>query len=113
PADPIPDYSLEIPRTPGSGRRTSRVMSTMTPRTHRVGYRRYLLRIAAFLMLVVPISVQAAATLQPPFDGEFMLVELDVPGVPPGHGGLTFVPDDPNTIVIGGRTETEDGYLYA
>src|SRR6185369_7942130 len=37
----------------------------------------------------------------------------DVPGVPPGDGGLTFVPDDPNTIVIGGRTETGDGHLYA
>jgi hypothetical protein len=83
-------------------------------KTNGIGRRGRASRIAVWLLLLAPIRVaQAAPTLQPPFDAEYTLVDLAVPGVPPGYGGLTFVPGDPNTIVIAGWTETVGGLVYA
>ena len=78
------------------------------------GARMPALCVIALLGLLVPIRAvaqPALPTLQPPFDG-YTLVNLGVPGVPPGYGGIAFVPGDPNTILIAGRTETVGGLLY-
>ena len=73
------------------------------------------LRIVALLVLLAPMRVvaQTTPTLQPPFDDEYTLVDLSVSELPGGYGGLTFPPDDPDTLVVAGRVETVAGWLYA
>jgi hypothetical protein len=55
-----------------------------------------------------------AQTLEPPFDADYSLVDLGpVPGLPPPNGGLTVVPGDPATLLIGGEANFDTGMLYA
>ncbi|HKQ61636.1 MAG TPA: MopE-related protein [Candidatus Polarisedimenticolaceae bacterium] len=55
-----------------------------------------------------------AQTVAPPFDADYVVVDLGaVPGLPPPYGGLTFTLDDPDTLLIGGAANTDAGVLYA
>src|ERR671925_24202 len=55
----------------------------------------------------------AGATLQAPYCGTYSLLDLgSVPGVPSNYGGLSFLPSDPNFLIIGGQANTANGKLY-
>lgn len=48
------------------------------------------------------------------YDTVYTLLDLgSVPGLPPSYGGLTFILDNPDTLVIGGHANTSSGLLYA
>ncbi len=56
----------------------------------------------------------SAVTIAEPFCDNYSAVDLgSVPGVPVRYGGLTFKADDPNTILIGGVANEEEGELFA
>lgn len=74
-----------------------------------------LLFVAAALLtaFVTVASAEAATTVVPPFDADYTLVDLGpVAGVPTNYGGLTFLPGDPNTIIIGGAANGSAGKIY-
>lgn len=53
-------------------------------------------------------------TLAPSFSSHYSLVDLgSVPQVPPAYGGLTFMPEDPNTLLIGASAATPDAGIYS
>jgi hypothetical protein len=55
-----------------------------------------------------------AATLQPPFDATYSLVDLgSAPNVPTNFGGLFILPGQPNTLYLGGSANNSAGSLYA
>ena len=55
-----------------------------------------------------------AQTIVAPFDQDYVADSLgSVPGVPNNYGGLTFLPDDPDTLIIGGAANQPSGQLYA
>lgn len=60
------------------------------------------------------ISPVAGQVIQPPYDTVYTFTDLgSVPGVPPLYGGLTFILDNPDTLVIGGHANAAAGSLYA
>ena len=61
-----------------------------------------------------PGQVHADVVIQAPFSASYSATSLgSVPGVPSRYGGMTFKFDDPNTILIGGTANEEDGALYS
>src|SRR5262245_36064054 len=89
---------------------------SMTPRRWKglTDAARWLLG-AAMLMGILPAAMALATpVVQPPFDNDYMLVDLGpVPGVPIPYGGVTFVPGDPDTILLAGYSGAEIATLYA
>jgi hypothetical protein len=56
----------------------------------------------------------AVPVVEPPFDDHYALVDLgDIDGLPPPYGVLSFVPGDPDAIVVSGYTGAEIAKLYA
>ena len=52
-------------------------------------------------------------TLQPPFSEHYSLTDIgSVPGLPEPYAGLTFVPGEPDTLLIGGLGNVPGGGLY-
>lgn len=72
------------------------------------------LLVVAVLVVLGPAAIaQAAPTVEPPFDQDYMLINLGpVDGVHLPYGGLAFVPGDPNGIVIVGYTGAETATLF-
>jgi hypothetical protein len=67
----------------------------------------------ALACVVAAGGAALAQTLEAPYDAEYTLLDLGpIAGLPIPNGGLTFMHDDPNTIVIGGGANFEDGMLY-
>lgn len=68
-------------------------------------------------LAALPLGVEVASArqaLEPPFDASYSLVDLGpVPGVPTPYGGITLLPGDPYTLLIGGAANTEPGMIYA
>jgi hypothetical protein len=61
-----------------------------------------------------PGQVHAEIVIQAPYSASYSATSLgSVPGVPSRYGGMTFKFDDPNTILIGGTANEEDGALYS
>src|SRR6185369_11536024 len=70
--------------------------------------------VLAFACVVVASERASAQTIVAPFDDDYTAVPLgSVPGVPTNYGGLTFLPDDPDTLLIGGSANTAAGNLYS
>ncbi len=62
---------------------------------------------------LAPASAQSIGTIQPPFDASYTLAGLGpVPGLPNPYGGLTFLHDNPNVILIGGAANSSSGLIY-
>src|SRR5688572_3365655 len=67
---------------------------------------------ALTLALWAPFAT--AQTIQPPFDEDYSYIDLGaVPELPPPAGGLTFMPGDPDTILIGGAANTLSGEIFS
>ena len=59
-------------------------------------------------------ATSIAPTLTSSFSSHYSLVDLgSVPHVPPAYGGLTFMPEDPNTLLIGASAATPDAGIYS
>lgn len=70
--------------------------------------------VMAAALLLVGAAYLGGQTIQPPYNASYTFTSLgSVPGLPPLYGGLTFLPGDPNTIVIGGNANTASGALYS
>jgi hypothetical protein len=68
--------------------------------------------VLAFFIMTHPASSQIA--IEPPYDTIYTFLDLGpVPGLPTFYGGLTFLLDDPDTLIIGGDANTSNGALYA
>ena len=68
--------------------------------------------IAVSIIITSPAAGQI--TIEPPYDTVYTFLDLgSVPGVPPLYGGLSFILDDPDTLIIGGHANTAAGSLYA
>jgi hypothetical protein len=64
------------------------------------------------LCLLIP-SAALPAVLGPDFAGSYTIFDLGgVPGLPTPFGGLTLLPGDPNTLLIGGSANTASGNLF-
>src|SRR5262245_944095 len=66
-------------------------------------------------LLVAAFATTAGAqVIQPPFDADYSFVDFGaVPSLPPNAGGLTFVPGDPNTLLIGGSANNSAGVIHS
>jgi len=72
---------------------------------------RYPSCLAGLLLAVVPLRGQ---TVAPAFSSNYTVVVLGaVPSLPTPYGGLTFLPADPNTILIGGAANAFAGKIYS
>lgn len=70
--------------------------------------------LAVFALLLAGAGAAVAQTIAPPFDLDYTVDLLGpVPGVPTNYGGLTFLRDDPDTILIGGAANQSSGLLFA
>ena len=72
--------------------------------------------IAGLLVVAILIvtSPAAAQIIEPPYDSFYTFTDLgSVPGLPPSYGGLTFLLNEPDTLLIGGNANTSSGLLYA
>ena len=59
------------------------------------------LRLFAVVGLALAVMPASAQSVQPPYDEDYVVVDLGpAPGVPSYYGGLTFKIDDPNTLLI-------------
>ena len=71
----------------------------------------------AFLALTGIGQAQATTitpTIAPYVSSHYSLVDLgSVPQLPPAYGGLTFMPGDPSTLLIGASAATPDAGIYA
>ena len=85
--------------------------------TNALGSKRFVKRIIVGLLGVaslITISPAAAQTIEPPYDSIYSFTDLgSVPGVPSSYGGLTFLLNNPDTLLIGGDANTSSGLLYA
>lgn len=64
--------------------------------------------------LLLIASNSSGATLTPEFSADYSIVDLGpVPDVPNPFGGLTLLPDDSNTLIIGGNANNSSGVLYS
>lgn len=72
---------------------------------------RWIPLLLAAMLAAAPVSAQV---LRAPFDEFYTVADLGRPeGIPGPLGGLTFLPTDPNTIIIGGAANNASGALYA
>ncbi|MCK5943266.1 MAG: hypothetical protein KAI24_14900 [Planctomycetes bacterium] len=63
------------------------------------------------LLAAVPCAAQ---TIVAPFDVDYSYVDLgSISGVPANLGGLTFLANDPNTLLIGGAANGPSGAIYS
>jgi hypothetical protein len=73
--------------------------------------------LAIFTGILASVGVTGGAsalTLGPDFAADYSAVSLgSVSGVPSNYGGLTFLPTDPNKILLGGAANTASGRLYS
>ena len=70
---------------------------------------------SAVLLVLLLCSPARAGNLQlgADFAADYSVFDLgSVPGLPPLYGGLTLLPNDPNTLLIGGAANTSAGRLY-
>ena len=66
-----------------------------------------------FVALVALMTVASAQIVQPPYDGDYQVVDLGaVPDLPGPNGGLAFLPGDPDVLIIGGQANEASGMLY-
>ena len=75
----------------------------------RLGVRRI------FLFLSAAIAVQSASAIEIAGDFAPFYTFSDlgaVPDLPTPYGGLAFLPNDPNTLLIGGQANSASGILY-
>jgi hypothetical protein len=71
-------------------------------------------RTLALFALLLCAAAAPAQTVLPPYDASYTLLDLGaVPGLPAPYGGLTFLPSNPNVIVIGGAANSGVGALYS
>lgn len=64
-------------------------------------------------VVCVCAAAHAGPTILPPFDASYSMIDLGVvPGVPTPYGGITLLPGDPSTLLIGGSANTVDGAIY-
>jgi len=76
--------------------------------------RRWVLASAAVAAVALTVAPVCAQTIQPPYNVNYTLNNLGpVPGLPTPYGGLTFLPGDPNTLLIGGAANTAAGEIYS
>ena len=69
--------------------------------------------LAAWAFVIWPAAGRTQ-TIEAPFDTDYSSVDLgSVPSLPTPAGGLTFVPGDPNTLLIGGSANSSYGKLYS
>ena len=67
-----------------------------------------------FLIFPIIIPPVFAQTIQPPYDSNYVFLDLgSVPGVPPSYGGLTLDINDLNKLLIGGSANTAGGLIYS
>jgi hypothetical protein len=67
--------------------------------------------LAATIAVLVPFNAWAAA-ITSEFSSDYTLFDLGpVPGLAEPFGGLTLLPDDPNTLLIGGNANNASGRL--
>jgi hypothetical protein len=53
-------------------------------------------------------------SLAPTFSNDYSIVDLGtVPDIPSAFGGLTFMPGDPNTLLVGALAATPDAGIYS
>src|SRR5262245_53189472 len=66
-------------------------------------------------LLVSALATTAGAqVIQAPFDTDYSFVDVGaVPSLPTPAGGLTFVPGDPNTLLIGGAANSSSGVIHS
>src|ERR1700752_3786713 len=68
-----------------------------------------------FFILSSNVAVQAASAIEIGvyFASFYTFSDLGaVPDLPTSYGGLAFLPDDPNTLLIGGQANSASGLLY-
>ena len=72
-------------------------------------------RVLAFSAVLVAASVaNAQIAINPDFGGCYAIRDLgQVPGVPFNYGGITFLYDDPDVLLIGGHANNADAAIYA
>jgi hypothetical protein len=69
--------------------------------------------LAATLASLALTGAASALTLGSDFSADYTATSLgSVAGVPTNYGGLTFLPTDPNKILLGGAANTFNGRLY-
>jgi hypothetical protein len=68
---------------------------------------------AATCALAAFATVASAQDLGPEFAGLYAVTDLGtIQGVPVRFGGITFLRDDPNTLLIGGNANSPTGRIY-
>ena len=68
----------------------------------------------ASISLSVIMGSLSAQTIQAPFNGVYSFTSLGtVTGVPTPYGGVTFMPGDPNTMLLGGSANNSAGAIYS
>lgn len=67
--------------------------------------------VVAALMTIA--STAPAQTMDPYYAGSYTYTDIgEVPGLPSQYGGLTFMRDNPDMLIIGGAANTASGRLY-
>jgi hypothetical protein len=67
--------------------------------------------LVAALVIAAPAAAQLISS---PYDTDYSFVDLGaVAGVPNNLGGLTFLANDPNTLLIGGAANQASGAIYS
>ncbi|HEY7269874.1 MAG TPA: hypothetical protein VH951_08605, partial [Dehalococcoidia bacterium] len=68
----------------------------------------------ASLEVRAPARLQAAATVQAPYNSNYTYFDLgSVPGLPASYGGLTILPSNTNKLLIGGTANNVNGRIYS
>lgn len=66
------------------------------------------------LVLLAYAGAANAQTIQPPYATNYTFHNIgSASGLPGGYGGLTFLYNDPNTLLIGGSADSASGGIYA
>ena len=70
--------------------------------------------VALFVLGILEAKPAQAFSFGSSFDGSYSLTNLGpAPGIPPLYGGLTFLADDPNTLLMGGNALRSNAGNYA
>lgn len=65
-------------------------------------------------LALTPCAIVQGQTIAPEFASEYSFVDLgSATGVPTNYGGLFILPNQPNTLYLGGAANTANGALYA
>jgi len=89
-------------------------MSFSMPCLSRAPGARLLLTLLFGLALLAGAGSADAQTIQPPYASNYSYTNIgSAPGVPGGYGGLTFLYNDANTLLIGGAADSASGAIYA